>query len=402
MKKNAFSFKSVIRKAGSAAPEMCALLMALLFVSVCFAPAFAEETKPAAAVDYSKECVYQMHEKPPLRDDNKASGSSYAPGSVLPICWEADVPVKYVFIAFMHDPVPFTLEQFDANGVLLKSEPGLMILNYAYELVKGSRSLKIIVGESEMSLGSLYMYGAGEIPDFHPFTESGGKLDYLIVSTHCDDEVLFLGAVPSLIGSERGKEGTVVYLACSSRLRMDEAMNGIWTMGIRVAPQFSPFPDIQKRTNNEFMIPDVTQYLVRQLRMHKPDLVVGQDVNGEYGHWQHVDGVAALRDAVVLAAESSYDPESYELYGTWQVKKLYLHLFPENTLTLDINAPLASFGGKTALEVLREAFLCHESQRYSRHADRTDGVYDPSLFGLAYTTVGPDTPGLNDMLENIE
>lgn len=406
MKKNAISFLSSPPCNGAAGnfingKRMFLLLLTALFLLISFSPSFAETVPSGTAVDYSKKCDYRFPAKPQVRDDNKATDSTYAPGSVLPIYWEENVPVRNVFVAFKHDPVPFTLSQYDANGTLLKSEPGLMILNYAYPLAGGCRSLEIIVGESEMTLTSLYMYGEGDIPDFHPFKEAEGKLDYLIVATHCDDDVLFLGAIPPLLGMERGKSGTVLYLACSSRLRMDEGLNGAWTMGIRISPQFSPFGDVQKRTNNKFKLNEVTPFIVRELRKFKPDLVIGQDVKGEYGHWQHVDGVIALRDAVVLAADPNYDPESYEQYGAWQVKKLYLHLYPEDPLTLDINTPLDSFEGKTALEVLQEAFRCHKSQRNSRHAGRTDGVYDPSRFGLAFTTVGPDTPGLNDMLENI-
>ena len=354
------------------------------------------------AVDYSKNCFYDFTSVPVLRDDNKATGYTFTAGQTLPVRWTENIPVRFVYIAFTRDPVPFTLNQYDENGTLLKTEQGHQMLNYAYALEEGSRSLTIVNGEQEMSLCSLYMYGEGTVPDFHPFIEPGDKLDYMIVATHCDDDVLFLGAVAPIYGVERNKQGTVIFLAASSRLRMDEGLNGAWAMGIWLYPQFSPFRDVQKRTKKVFEIDQVTEYLVRQFRRYRPDLVVAQDPNGEYHHWQHVDGVIAVRKAVELAADASYDPDSAELYGTWQVKKLYLHLFPENTITLDIHAPLAGFGGRSALEVAREAFLCHKSQRNSRHAGKNEGVYDISAFGLAFTAVGPDTPGKNDMFENIE
>ena len=49
-----------------------------------------------------------------------------------------------------------------------------------------------------------------------------------------------------------------------------------------------------------------------------------------------------------------------------------------------------------------EAFACHESQLPSRHAVTNEGIYSLSDFGLAYTTVGADTPGVNDMFEHID
>lgn len=377
---------------------MCLLLALLLMSGV--APARAEEA--AAAQDYSKQCSYRFHYSSALRDNNKATVRSCPAGSVLPVSWAKDIPVRYVFIAFEKDPVPFTLTQYDENGVLLKTEPGRQMLNYAYALEENSASLEITVGEKEMVLSSLFMYGEGTVPDFHPFEEPEGKLDFMLVSTHPDDDVIFLGAIGPIYGAERNKTGAIVYLACSSRMRMDEALNGAWAMGFRIHPVFAGFQDVHKRSYKAFPPEQIELFLVRQFRKNRPDVVMGQDVEGEYGHWQHKVGVECLQKAVILAADASYDPDSAAQYGPWQVKKLYLHLYPENTLTLDIQAPLSSMGGRSALEAAQDAFLCHKSQSNSKHGGKTEGVYDRSLFGLACSAVGPDTPGVNDMFENIE
>ena len=54
------------------------------------------------------------------------------------------------------------------------------------------------------------------------------------------------------------------------------------------------------------------------------------------------------------------------------------------------------------MEIATAAFECHQSQMPSRHAVRNEGVYSLSDFGLAYTAVGPDTPGVNDPFEHID
>ena len=57
---------------------------------------------------------------------------------------------------------------------------------------------------------------------------------------------------------------------------------------------------------------------------------------------------------------------------------------------LDFERPLRAFGGKSAFEVAKEAFLLHKSQQTGRYEVSIDGPYDIRRFGLAYSTVGPD------------
>ena len=143
---------------------------------------------------------------------------------------------------------------------------------------------------------------------------------------HPDDDALFLGAVIPIYGAEQGREGAAVYLASRVRQRVDEALRGAWTMGLRAQPVFGGFPDIpneyRSQFENTFRSADVVQYLVRQMRRLKPEVVVSQDLNGEYGHWQHVLLANAVLEAAPLAADAAYDPESAEQYGAWEVKKV--------------------------------------------------------------------------------
>jgi hypothetical protein len=129
---------------------------------------------------------------------------------------------------------------------------------------------------------------------------------------------------------------------------------------------------------------------------------VTQDENGEYGHWQHIYVSRAVRNAVSLAADASYDPASAKEYGVFQVKKLYLHLYPENKLTLNVYQPLPALGGRNVMEVATAAFAEHKSQvKIDHYQVRNDGFYRLSDFGLAYSAVGADT-GKNDLMEHID
>ena len=79
-------------------------------------------------------------------------------------------------------------------------------------------------------------------------------------------------------------------------------------------------------------------------------------------------------------------------------------------ILFDWNAPLASFGDQTGLEVAQAAFACHQSQVGAKIKDKEGrvfvcevadgGYYDNAVFGLSGTQVGPDVAG-NDLFENV-
>ena len=88
-----------------------------------------------------------------------------------------------------------------------------------------------------------------------------------------------------------------------------------------------------------------------------------QDIQqGEYGHRAAQDGGGRRQACYDLAADPQAYPESAETWGTWQVKKLYLHLWGEEAdqIRMDWERPLAAaFGGKTGLDVAEEAYAMH-------------------------------------------
>ena len=47
------------------------------------------------------------------------------------------------------------------------------------------------------------------------------------------------------------------------------------------------------------------------------------------------------------------------------MEKLYLHLYEENPVTLDLDTPLDSLGGRTPFQVTQEGFACHKSQHWT-------------------------------------
>jgi LmbE family N-acetylglucosaminyl deacetylase len=343
-----------------------------------------------------------------LWDMNAESGFVVkGPGDVT-ISWRNGVPARMLYLSWRTLPAPFAVTQFAQDGTQIGSIPGeTWELNQLYKISPEARSVSI-TSQTDMDLCSALVYGPNLLPkSYHPWKPTPEKLDYLVIATHPDDDILFLGAIVPLLGVTRGLSGTIVYTATRGiRYRCDEALNGAWAMGLRNHPLFAGFPNLlpkeQVRRGKDFSVDALTAYYVSILRRYKPEVVVTQDENGEYGHWQHINVSRAVRDAVSLAADASYDPASAEQYGVFQVKKLYLHLYPENKLTLDVYQSLPALGGRNVMKVATAAFAEHKSQvKIDHYQVRNDGFYRLSDFGLAYTAVGADT-GKNDLMEHID
>jgi LmbE family N-acetylglucosaminyl deacetylase len=326
------------------------------------------------------------------------------PGHIL----DESVPASTLYIEWYTVPEGFTITQYDGNGTILSECDGSTVqINQLYPLQDGTRRV-CVNSDVEMDISALQIYNADTIPyNYHDWSDSPEKLDYLIISAHPDDDVLFMGAIVPIYGVERGLTGNILYVCTKDlRLRCNEALNAAWVMGLRYYPILAGFEDVANTKKEEwgqdFTLERMTRYLVVQLRKYKPEVVVTHDPNGEYGHWQHILISEAAQQAVALANDASYDPDSAAQYGVYPVKKLYLHLYRQNSISLDVDSPLASFDGLSAFEVAKLAFEEHASQiENGYHRVRNEGVYSLSDFGLFYSAVGSDG-GKNDMFENID
>ena len=156
----------------------------------------------------------------------------------------------------------------------------------------------------------------------------------------------------------------------------------------------------------------VQGWLTGVLRRVKPEVLVTQDINGEYGHGQHRMVADAAQACYDLAADPQAYPESAEAYGTWQVQKLYVHLYgeEEEQTRFDWTVPLESLGGKTGLEAAAEAYALHVTQKGAEvqinkkwrplSVEETGSVWSNTAFGLYASQVGPDESH-TDFLEHI-
>ena len=250
------------------------------------------------------------------------------------------------------------------------------------------------------------------------------KADLLLFSSHADDEHLFFAGILPYCAAN-GITAQVVYMTNhnDNPIRNTELLNGLWAVGIRNYPVISIFPDLFSESledalrvykNRGFSEDDFTAFCVSNVRRFKPQVAVGHDINGEYGHGTHRLSAAALMKAVVFAGDSNYHSESFAEYGVWDTPKTYLHLWNDRPIVLSINEPLSFFDGKTAFQVSQYGFSYHKSQHWTWFYRWLNGTaqapitsstqirsYSPGKFGLYRTLVGDDSQDVVDFFENV-
>ena len=340
------------------------------------------------------------------RDGKLETYAEYEAGYAFSLTWSAEVNVRTIYVKWYAQPDCAILVQADENGLELSRET-LENPNYndCYAILPEARSLSLSC-ESGMQIAEASLYSEGTLPEgVHDWLPPVEKADLLVVSAHCDDELIYFGGTIPYYAGDKGLAVQVAYMANADRVRVDEALNGLWHAGVRNAPVFLPLKDVYTETLRLALLnwgeEETTKTLVELIRRFRPEVIVSHDLEGEYGHGAHMATAHCMMRAVPLAESETAFPDSAAEYGVWQAQKLYLHLYPENGIMMDWNVSLDAFGGKTALEIANEAYQMHVSQLEYHKNVAEDGDYSSLLFGLALTTVGEDE-AKDDFFEHID
>lgn len=396
------------------------LALLLAFLTLLPVVAFGEET-PAAepevtpsatqapAENVSRQCAFKSDMQgfylKYLRDNDFDTANFISQECPLTVdLKESDA--EFLCIGWVNQNVERTVRFYgEEDALLLEATEISLFHDETLPIPEGTLRLEIsVTGEEKVGVVEVQLYTEGTLPEpwYYSWETTPEQLDFLVVSTHFDDDVLFLGAAMPIYGAEQGYTGAILYMTYQQRLRLDEALRGAWTMGTRYYPLFAMLPDVYKPEfirAADFTEEIVTQSLVQYFRQYKPLVIFTQDTNGEYGHWQHIRVVECVLSAANLAADASYDPESASAYGTWQVQKVYCHMYPENKLMLDTRAPLAAFGGLNAFDVATEAYKKHVSQHGYWFYVSDDNKYSIADYGLAFSAI--ENPG-EDAFDGID
>lgn len=330
--------------------------------------------------------------------------------------------VGYIYIKYHKDfPQEIFVKTKDKTHVC-RCEYLHSLINLQDFNVKGKICVEF---SSDVKINKIYVFTKGNLPDWvQRWQPPCEKADLLAMSTHSDDEQLFFAGVLPLYVA-RNKNIQVGYFVPPLAFhRYNELLDGLWQIGIKNYPVFAPFYEEWSTSIDEARSnlsehgtseEDVRDYIVSLMRRFKPMVVIGQDaVNGEYGHGQHMYFAYCLEKYVKDSADSHVEPESAGEYGTHSVPKLYLHLYENNRIILDLDTPMKELNGRTPFQKSQEGFSRHRSQYvafFPRHLFGTIRhpikkasqikEYSPCEWGLAHTTVGTDVMG-SDMFENVE
>ena len=365
---------------------------AAIFMTVCviFSNAFSVKAQAVPAQVLSPEITVFDGGDTALLSDNKRSTKRRFTGSGsitlentgditgLYLVWDAPVPARCT--------------------VTTQGLAPIITQGYLHEYVNltGAVGEISLAWEGAATLCDVVALGGTEIPEWVQLWQPAqSPCDLLVLPTHADDEQLFLSGAMINATAIPNAEVQVAYMVNHNHehYRPHELLNGLWAAGVRRYPVIPDFPDIYSDSlEHAKTIYDEQEILAYQLSLiarFRPQVIVGHDLNGEYGHGAHRLNAHTLTRAVEIAAEQ---PDG------WDTPKLYLHLYAENAIITNFDTPLEAFGGKTGFEVAQQGFAAHKSQQTYFSVEKS-GPYDCRKFGLYRTTVGYDTG--NDIFENI-
>lgn len=382
---------------------------------------------PAAAEDVSgADCILDsggISEESMLFDMDLQTSQNCQENASLHFSQPEGIAGLYFVFDTEYDSLTLTEEETGLEAVL--STEGM--LHYYVDLQKlfgdAPKTLTVSFSSGRAELNELRLFTPGELPDWVQRWKKipVGGADLLLLSSHGDDEQLFFAGLLPWYAGEQGKRVQVVYFTDHRNLtssRVHEMLDGLWAVGVRDYPVFGDYDDYYTFDREDACRyyestghpkEELLQFVTEQLRRYRPLVAVGHDPKGEYGHGMHQLTAELLMEAAQLSSEPDAFPELDEKYGCWSVPKCYLHLYPDNQITMNWDIPLESFHGLTAYQVTKErGFPCHKSQIkdfawYFRGSELASQVekYSPCQYGLYQTSVGLDTDKA-DFFEHLE
>lgn len=388
------------------------LIALLTLLALSLSVAFAAE-----ANDITEDCKFKVcssGRKYTLMTDKKYT--SYWESNKIKTPWIAITapegkPIAGLYVCFGNMPESWEIQTSDDGKDWFTAVPGDTRFLHAYvALPQPAQHVRLAVTSEKktaLRINDLFVLSEGDLPDWvQVWQPTEEKADILFLSTHPDDELIFFGGAIPTYAVEQQRKVVVAYFTRSNTTRSSELLNGLWHMGVRTYPVIGNFKDsyaknLKAAYKSAGGKGKVNEWIVGLYRQYKPEVVVTQDTNGEYGHKQHMMIADAAQNCIALAANEDEFTASTIAYGTWQVKKLYLHLYPENQIAFDWTVPLKSMNGATGIELAEEAYTLHKTQASSGMSVTETGTkYDNRVFGLAFTTIGEDVRK-DDFLENI-
>ena len=361
------------------------------------------------------DCAYNVNDSnlKKLTDGSCLTGWKMGKGKTLKITFPEGRKMHSLQLEFIEIRHDIHITVYGKDGVLedyINENIGSFYIT-DYSLPEGAVGAEIALEDGSDTLAELYVYEEGRVPNVAQHWEQvPEKVDVMLIIAHRNDECLFFGGIIPWCVSQ-GKRVAVVYMTDPSlgRPSYTETLNALWVMGLRYYPLYLGMVD--ERNTWEQTILDWGGYenmyekTVGVIRKYKPDVVIGHDLNGEFGHFNHILTADATLNGVLLAGDETACPESAAEWGVWEVPKYYIHLWkPENRINVDFKTPLESLMNLSPLQTAYVAFEKHTTEAHHSEVYSLDSFgkdYDNTCFSLYRSLVGDDVKN-DSFFENLE
>lgn len=369
--------------------------IAIFILILMLLPTFALAEEDYAPLN--NECTLQLegfcnHPKR-LTDFDCNTGANLKNGSEGTILWTGELNAGIVYWEWTLPPRECRFDFLAEDGSVLQSNVRYNEGMRGYLTVPESCFGVRLTCMDEARLTEWHIYRQNELPQGVLLWDvAPEKCDLMLVVAHSDDELVMMGGIVPTYAGDRGYNVQVVYCYVPELYRHAEALAGLRYSGMTTLPTIFITEDEKNLRFDE--------KITEQIRRFRPEVIITHDINGEYGNVGHVLVSRKTREAVEAAADETLFPASAEQWGTWQVKKFYIHLYEQNSIRMDFDTPLSSFGGKTAFELAQEAYGFHKSQRSDWLVQLQSNRWDCREYGLYFSTVGMDV-AKDDFFENI-
>lgn len=380
-------------------------LFALAALLVCMTPAFAVQVDTV-----TRQCSFEVSKGKAKYLSDGDAGTAWEPSgkeAKLLITLPAS-GAGYLVIEWTDEPESYILEEYDAGKNKISSSDRSVYAGGVVQVItvaENTRYVLLNLMAAGQGICEISVYSRGDMPaDMQKWYDEYSKCDMLLVAAYPGDEFVTFGGLLPYYATVKESQVQLVYMTDMGRERKAEALDALWSIGVNNYPVFM---DLKKGSADS--VEDALKAwggkdaligrMVEVIRRCKPEIIVSHDINGEGGDYRRALTGMLMQYAVDAAADPDAYIESANAYGTWQVKKLYLHLGTTAQVDLDMSVPYDALGGLTATEAAAGAFANYLSLT-GKYAVSEGGEGDSSVYSLVFSTMGEDMDR-DDLFENV-
>ena len=377
-------------------------LFALAALLVSMTPAFAVQ-----ADTVTRQCSFEVSKGKAKSLNDGDIGTAWEPSgkdAKLLITLPAS-GAGYLVIEWTDEPESYILEEYDAGKNKIASSDQSVYAGGVVQVIavaENTRYVLLNLMAAGQGICEISVYSRGDMPaDMQKWYDEYTKCDMLMVAAYPGDEFVTFGGLLTYYAGVKESRVQMVYMTDMGRERKAEALDALWSVGVQNYPVFMDLnkgsADSLEDALKEWGGKDaLIGRMVEVIRRCKPEVIVSHDINGEGGDYRRALTGMLMQYAVDAAADPDAYAESADEHGTWQVKKLYLHLGTTALVELDMSVPYDALGGLTATEAAAGAFANYLSLagKYSVSEE------DSGVYSLAFSTMGEDTDR-DDLFENV-